>query len=213
MEVVDAWERYAQGRTPRREVNSAGARTWLNWTQYPDHGPDESILGDLQGRTVLELGCGTGCNLAHLSTLGATCTGVDIAPSQHEKAVARWGHLPGLTFHTAEVTDYLSRTEGPFDVVLSIFGPVWFTGPEQLLPLVRKKLSPGGVLAFSHKPPTAGSQPVGQPREAKAVTRWDYTPEEWAALLASSGYSDIKAEVISPPEGKDVGTLLVRACA
>ncbi|MBA0051466.1 class I SAM-dependent methyltransferase [Streptomyces sp. AJS327] len=213
MDVVDAWERYAQGRTPRREANASGARTWLNWTQYPDHGPDESILGDLQGRTVLELGCGTGCNLAHLSTLGATCTGVDIAPSQHGKAVARWGHLPGLTFHTAEVTDYLSHTEGPFDVVLSIFGPVWFTDPEQLLPLVRKRLSPGGVLAFSHKPPTAGTQPVGQLREAKAVTRWDYTPEEWSALLASSGYSDIKAEVISPPEGKDVGTLLVRAYA
>ncbi len=213
MEVVTAWERYAQGRTPRREVNSAGARTWLNWTQYPDHGPDESILGDLQGRTVLELGCGTGCNLAHLSTLGAMCTGVDIAPSQQGKAVARWGSLPGLAFHTAEVTDYLSHTEGSFDVVLSIFGPVWFTAPERLLPLVRGRLSPGGVLAFSHRPPTAGTQPVGRSGEAKAVTRWDYTPEEWSAFLASSGYSDIKAEVVPPPEGKDVGTLLVRAYA
>ncbi|MEZ7006883.1 class I SAM-dependent methyltransferase [Streptomyces sp. AD55] len=211
MEVVAAWERYAQGRTPRREVNSAGARTWLNWTQYPDHGPDESILGDVQGRTVLELGCGTGCNLAHLSTLGAMCTGVDIAPSQQGKAVARWGSLPGLAFHTAEVTDYLSRTEGSFDVVLSIFGPVWFTDPERLLPLVRRRLSPGGVLAFSHKPPTAGTRPVGRPGEAKAVTRWDHTPEEWSALLASSGYSDIKAEVVPPPAGKDAGTLLVRA--
>jgi SAM-dependent methyltransferase len=211
MEVVEAWERYALGRTPRREANASGARTWLNWTQYPDHGPDESILGDLQGRTVLELGCGTGCNLAHLSTLGAMCTGVDIAPSQHGKAVARWGHLPGLTFHTAEVTDYLSHAEGPFDVVLSIFGPVWFTDPERLLPLIRTRLSPGGVLAFSHKPPSAGTRPVGTEREAKAVTRWDYTPEEWSALLASSGYADIKAEAISPPEGKDVGTLLVRA--
>ncbi|GAA3968155.1 hypothetical protein GCM10022384_19480 [Streptomyces marokkonensis] len=187
MEVVDAWERYAQGRTPRRDTNASGARTWLNWTQYPDHGPDESILGELQGRTVLELGCGTGCNLAHLSTLGANCVGVDISPSQRRKAVARWGHLPGLTFHTAEVTDYLSHTYGPLDVVLSIFGPVWFTDPEQLLPLIRKRLSPDGVLVFSHKPPMVGSQPVGTLRAAKAVTRWDYTPEEWSALLISSG--------------------------
>ena len=213
MEVVDAWERYAQGRTPRREVNASGARTWLNWTQYPDHGPDESILGDLQGRTVLELGCGTGCNLAHLSTLGATCTGVDIAPSQHEKAVARWGHLPRLTFHTAEVTDYLSRTAGPFDVVLSIFGPVWFTDPEQLLPLIHKRLSPGGVLAFSHRPPVEGMEPVGALREAKAVIRWDHSPEEWSAFLTSAGFSDVEAETISPPGGKGMGTLLVRARA
>ncbi|MEU3226918.1 class I SAM-dependent methyltransferase [Streptomyces sp. NPDC006976] len=213
MEVVEAWERYAQGRMPRRETNASGAATWLNWTQYPDHGPDESILGELQGRTVLELGCGTGCNLAHLTTLGADCTGVDIAPSQHRKAVARWGRLPGLAFHTAEVTDYLTHTEGSFDVVLSIFGPVWFTDPEQLLPLIHKRLSPGGVLVFSHKPPTAGTRPVGTLREARAVTRWDYSPEEWSRLLASSGYSNLKAEVIPPPGGEDAGTLLVRAYA
>lgn len=115
--------------------------------------------------------------------------------------------------HTAEVTDYLTHTEGSFDVVLSIFGPVWFTDPEQLLPLIRRRLSPGGVLAFSHRPPTAGTQPAGAPREARAVTRWDYSPEEWSRLLASSGYSNPKAEVIPPPEGHDVGTLLMRAYA
>ncbi|MEU9624931.1 class I SAM-dependent methyltransferase [Streptomyces sp. NPDC048155] len=213
MEVVDAWERYAQGRTPRRETNASGARTWLNWTQYPDHGPDESILGDLQGRTVLELGCGTGCNLAHLSTLGATCTGADIAPSQRRKAEARWGHLPGLTFHTADATDFLTQAAEPFDVVLSIFGPVWFTDPEQLLPLAHKRLSPGGVLAFSHKPPADDMEPVGTLREAKAVTRWDYSAGEWATLLTSAGFSDVIAEIIPPPEGKDMGTLLVRAYA
>lgn len=213
MEVVEAWERYARRRTPRREVNSAGARTWLNWTQYPDHGPDESILGDLQGRTVLELGSGTGCNLAHLSTLGAICTGVDCAPSQYEKAAARWGHLPGLTFHTADVTDYLHKAAEPFDVVLSIFGPVWFTAPDRLLPLIHKRLSHGGVLAFSHKPPGEDTHPVGTLREARAVIRWDHSPEEWSTLLSSAGFSDIKAETIPAPEDKGMGTLLVRACA
>ncbi|MEO3767909.1 class I SAM-dependent methyltransferase [Streptomyces sp. B8F3] len=213
MDVVDAWERYARGRTPRRETNASGARTWLNWTQYADHGPDESVLGELHGRTVLELGSGTGCNLAHLSTLGAVCTGVDIAPSQRKKAVARWGHLPGLAFQTADVTDYLSHAEGPFDVVLSIFGPVWFTDPEQFLPLIRKRLSSGGVLAFSHKPPAEGMEPVGTLSAARAVTRWDYGPEEWSALLTDAGYANPRAEVIPPPEGQGVGTLLVRACA
>ncbi len=35
MEVVEAWERYAQGRAPRREANAAGARTWLNLDPVP----------------------------------------------------------------------------------------------------------------------------------------------------------------------------------
>ncbi|MFW6691787.1 class I SAM-dependent DNA methyltransferase [Streptomyces sp. MAR4 CNX-425] len=213
MELVDAWERYARGRARRREANATGARTWLNWTQYPDHGPDESILGDLQNRTVLELGSGTGCNLAHLSTLGATCTGVDIAPSQRGKAVARWGHLPGLAFHTAEVTEYLTRTAGSFDVVLSIFGPVWFSDPELLLPLIRTRLSPGGVLVFSHEPPEPGIPAVGTLRTARAVTRWDYGPQEWSACLTAAGFRGISAETVAPPEGKDTGTLLVMAYA
>ncbi|MGA5224565.1 class I SAM-dependent methyltransferase [Streptomyces albidoflavus] len=213
MELVDAWERYARERTPRRESNARGAATWLNWTQYPDHGPDESILGPLRGRTVLELGSGSGCNLAHLATLGADCVGVDIAPSQRERAVARWGHIPGLTFHTAETTDYLIRTDALFDTILSIFGPVWFTEPEQFLPLIRKRLSPGGVLAFSHKPPQDDRQTVTTLREARAVTRWDRSPEEWTSLLASSGFSQPKADIIPPPEGHCGATLLVTAHA
>lgn len=213
MDAVAAWERYAAGRTPRRAVNAAGATTWLNWTQYPDHGPDESLLGRVKGRRVLELGCGTGCNLAHLAALGAECVGVDIAPTQRAKAAARWGHLPGLTFHTADTTEYLAGHPGSFDVVLSIFGPVWFADPAMLLPLIRLRLAPGGVLVFSHKPPADGQQPVDTLREARTVTCWDHSPDEWQALLASAGFSDIKAGIIAPPSGERVGTLLVTAHA
>ncbi len=206
-----AWERYAEGRTPRRAINSAGATTWLNWTQYPDHGPDESLLGPLHGRRVLELGCGTGCNLAHLATLGAQCVGIDIAPSQRAKAEARWRDVSGLAFQTAEATDFLGRHPKSFDVMLSIFGPVWFTDPATLLPLVRHALAPGGIFAFSHKPATAPGRRGASLREARAVVRWDYAPEEWVELLASARFTNPTAEVIDPPEGKREGTLLVRA--
>ncbi|MER6502306.1 class I SAM-dependent methyltransferase [Streptomyces sp. NPDC001455] len=209
--LTAAWERYAAGRTPRRAVNAAGATTWLNWTQYADHGPDESLLGPICGRRVLELGSGTGCNLAHLATLGAECIGIDIAPSQRRKAEERWGHIPGLSFRTAEVTDFLRSHPDSFEVVLSIFGPVWFTDPSTLLPLVWQSLSEGGVLAFSHKPPQADQKPVGPLREARAVSRWDHSPHEWAALLASARFTNITTEIIDPPDSESEGTLLVRA--
>ncbi|MFF4533911.1 class I SAM-dependent methyltransferase [Streptomyces sp. NPDC001407] len=183
----------------------------MNWTQYPDHGPDESLLGPVKGRRVLELGCGTGCNLAHLATLGAECVGVDLSPTRTAKARDRWGDLPGLTFHTAEVTAFLAGRPRAFDVVVSIFGPVWFTDPTTLLPLVRESLTPGGTFAFSHKPPRPGQEPGAVLREARAVSRWDYTGAEWAVRLAAVGFTNITAEVIDPPEGKNGGTLLVRA--
>ncbi|MGD3111314.1 class I SAM-dependent methyltransferase [Streptomyces sp. YGL11-2] len=209
--VKEAWERYAAGRKPRRAVNAAGATTWLNWTQYADHGPDESLLGPVRGRRVLELGSGAGCNLAHLATLGAECVGIDIAPSQRAKAEARWGGTPGLTFQTAEATEFLTNHPDSFDVVLSIFGPVWFTDPTTLLPLVRQSLAAGGVFAFSHKPPQADQKPVSPLREARAVSRWDYPTHQWAALLASVGFVNITTHIIEPPDSEREGTLLVRA--
>lgn len=68
---ADLWDRFAARSSPRREVNASGERTWFNWTQYADQGPDEAVLGDVRGKVVLDLGCGSGANLAHLVTLGA----------------------------------------------------------------------------------------------------------------------------------------------
>ncbi|SER77986.1 Methyltransferase domain-containing protein [Lentzea xinjiangensis] len=125
-------------------------RVGLDALDHPDHGPDETILGDLRGKQVLELGSGSGCNLAHLATLGARCTGVDIAPSRQAAAEQRWGRGPELQFVTCDVVDFLTETDADFDVIISIFGATWFTDPAVLLPLVLRRLVPGGLLVFSH---------------------------------------------------------------
>ncbi|MFF8318986.1 class I SAM-dependent methyltransferase [Streptomyces bobili] len=189
-------------------MNAKGETTWLNWTQYADHGPNESVLGPVAGRGVLELGSGSGGNLAHLVTLGATGQGVDIAPARETAARERWGNLPGLEFHTAEAAAFLNETGETFDVVLSIFGAVWFVDPDTLLPLIRSRMAPGGILAFSHLPP--GSQ---GPKPAKSGLRHDRTPDEWGRILTGHGFSDVRVSLIDPPEGSAVGTMLVRALA
>lgn len=40
--------------------------TRFEWTRQAGTGPDISVLGPLTGRTVIETGCGSGHNLAHL---------------------------------------------------------------------------------------------------------------------------------------------------
>lgn len=207
MTATEAWEQYASKAQPRRLVNAKGASTWLNWTQFPDHGPDESRLGDVAGRRVLELGSGSGSNLAHLATLGARCTGVDLAPTRTLRATDQWGHLPGLDFVTADAVDFLTETTEHFDVIFSIFGAVWFTDPTVLLPLIRKRTLPGSTLAFSHLPAVGeGARPGG------AVRKWHYRAEQWVDLLAAAGFA-ATADVTPPPHDQQVGTLLVRATA
>ncbi len=206
MSLAVTWDRYAVGSAPRRTVNGKGATTWLNWTQYADHGPDESVLGPVAGRRVLDLGSGSGSNLAHLVTLGAAGQGVDVAPARELVARERWGDLPGLEFRTADATAFLTETDETFDVVLSIFGAVWFVDPDTLLPLIRSRMAPDGILAFSHLPP--GGQGL---KSAGAGLRHDRTPDQWRRILTGYGFSDVCVSLIDPPEGRAVGTMLVRA--
>ncbi|MFJ8955920.1 class I SAM-dependent methyltransferase [Streptomyces sp. NPDC102381] len=132
--------------------------------------------------------------------------GVDVAPSREATAHERWGHLPGLDFRTAEAVDYLTTEAATFDVVLSIFGAVWFVDPDELLPLVGTRMTEGGILAFSHLP--AGSQEL---KPGRAGMRHDHAPDEWTRLLHRYGLTDVRAEIIEPPAGQSAATMLIRA--
>lgn len=204
--AIQAWESFAAKASPRRAVNAEGATTWLNWTQYPDHGPDESVLGDVRGKRVLELGSGSGCNLAHLATLGAHCVGVDIAPTRTSAADRKWGHLRAIEFVTADVVDYLTGDTAAFDVVYSIFGAVWFTDPDLLLPLVCNRMTPGGVFAFSHLPATDD-----EPKSGRLITKVNLSAGRWTEKLAEAGFGSMTADVVPAPMPDKPGTLLVTA--
>ncbi|MBT2396070.1 bifunctional 2-polyprenyl-6-hydroxyphenol methylase/3-demethylubiquinol 3-O-methyltransferase UbiG [Streptomyces sp. ISL-100] len=211
-----AWDVWGASKAGRNERNAAGASTWFNWTQWPDHGPDEKILGNIVGSPVLDLGCGSGGNLAHLVALGADAVGVDISPVQIARTRERWPHLD-VRQETAE--EFLAADDYQYTAVCSVFGAAWFTDPADLLPLVHERLTPGGVYAFSHNPPAlvgcygpqaSQMQPPEKGAEPLYVKRWDYEPARWAEMLKQAGFTDVTAEVIEPPAGKRTGTLLVR---
>ncbi|MFD1050299.1 class I SAM-dependent methyltransferase, partial [Kibdelosporangium lantanae] len=132
----------------------------------------------------------------------------DIAPSRTAAAVQAWQHLPNVRWVAADAVTYLSDTQTRFDVVYSIFGAVWFTDPAVLLPLVRAKMTPGGVFAFSHLPATEQNTSVD-----RAVRKWDHPADRWVRMLTTSGFRSVTAEVIDGPASDQRGTLLVRALA
>ncbi|GAA1863901.1 class I SAM-dependent methyltransferase [Myceligenerans crystallogenes] len=108
----------------------------LELTRVPGVGPDAAILGALRGAVVLEIGCGSGHNLAHLvDRHGAVGIGIDHDPAKVERARSLYGHVPGLRFVLGDAVDELGRL-GPdaADVVISIFGALSFT--DDLRPLL-----------------------------------------------------------------------------
>lgn len=215
-----AWDTYARQRPERKPTNGRGETTWFNWTQYPDHGPGAELLDLPAGGRVLDLGCGRGGNLAHVATLGARAVGVDVSLAQLKAAEARWSDA-GLVLHRANAVRFLEETGEHFDAIYSVYGAVWFTDPDELLPAVRKRLKPGGILAFSQRPAVKGCYGCqasyinrSEDEDPLVVKRWDYEPDRWEDIVREHGFSNVTARVLAAPPGpRKIGTLLVRAHA
>jgi len=101
-----------------------------------------------RGRSVLEVGCGAGVDLARFAKGGATVTGVDLAASAIALARSNFAQ-PRLT-GTFEVAagEHLPFPDHSFDVVYAQ-GVVQYTAnPQRLVDECRRVLKPGGEAIF-----------------------------------------------------------------
>ena len=101
-----------------------------------------------RGRSVLEVGCGAGVDLARFARGGAQATGVDLAESAIELARANFAQQ-GLQGHF-EVADgeHLPFPDNSFDLVFA-HGVVQYTAnPGQLVAEAHRVLKPGGEAIF-----------------------------------------------------------------
>ena len=100
------------------------------------------------GRTVLEVGCGAGVDLARFAKGGADVTGVDLARSAIALARANFEQqrLPGR-FEVAD-GEQLPFDDNTFDLVYA-HGVVQYTAnPQRLVDQCRRVLKPGGEGVF-----------------------------------------------------------------
>jgi SAM-dependent methyltransferase len=212
----ELWDTYAGSERVRAEVLEG--EPVFRWTQYAGHGPGAELLG--RPESVLEIGCGTGRALAWLAEQGVKATGIDLSPVMVGNASRRWGPL-GVRFVCAEVLDHLrgpAREAGEtYDAVYSVFGAAWFTDPATLFPLVRERLAPGGVFAFSQPPAIPGAYgPQGMYKGGFAgpalyTYRYSHSPSGWARRLRRAGFGDVHVEVLDAPQAGHIGTLIARA--
>lgn len=110
------------------------------------------LAGDVQGRRVLDAGCGSGPLSAALLAKGALVTGFDASPAMVELARQRLGADADL--HVAELGRPLPFADGAFDdavVSLVLHYLQDWTAP---LAELRRVLKPGGRLLLSVNHPT-----------------------------------------------------------
>ncbi|MGQ4334289.1 bifunctional class I SAM-dependent methyltransferase/NUDIX hydrolase [Streptomyces hayashii] len=206
-----AWEAYATHHLRRGTVLAEAER--IDWG-FPGAGPDDAFLGELRGRRVLDLGCGTARHAARLVRAhGAVVDAVDSAAGQIERALARHGSLPGLRLVHADAVAHL-RAAQPYDVIYSV-NAVPFVDPRRLFPALATALAPGGTLCFSAL--HTDSQGHGPDAELAArpetlrfaggggttVHMWMPAPEVWEALLVDHGLLVEDVVAVESPDPAD----------
>lgn len=221
MTTTDLWHHYGRVRADQDHAVPESFR-W-SWSQQDGPGPD--ILGDINGRTIADLGAGAARHAAHLAVHHAPhrVDAVDASPAQHNMAAALYGSLtPHLRLIRQDVVPHLRANPGTYDVLYSVFGAVDFTDPHTLLPAAADALRPGGRLVFSTlahyltgapaQPDfTAADVPAKTPDgEAATMRRWVLQEHVWAKALDEAGFTLIQVTEVPAGEGpRPAATLIV----
>lgn len=166
-EVRDFWNRVAADW--RTQVGDDGDwnRRWISdpvlW----------AFVGDVEGRTVLDAGCGTGYLSRQLQERGASVIGVDLA--EEMIAIARASY-PGIAFRVDSVSELSTIGDGEVDVVVSNYVLMDTPELEEATRACHRVLKPGGhaVAVFSHPCFPQGRAAMSEDG-ARTTYAWDFS--------------------------------------
>lgn len=123
-----------------------GGMAWGIW-QIPES--DVRMQGDVEGRDVLELGCGAAQWSIALAQRGARPVGLDLSERQLQHA-KRLMTQAGVSFPLVHASaESVPLPDSSFDLVFCDWGALAFADPESTLPEAWRLLRPGGALVFN----------------------------------------------------------------
>ena len=183
--------------------------------------PEEQVraLGDVSGRDVVELGCGTAYFSAWLARRGARPIGVDITPAQLESARACMRET-GITFPLVEAdAAETGLPDGSADLVLSEYGASIWVDPYRWIPEAARLLRDGGRLVFLRNstlailcspddPDGKVERTLQRPQFGMHRFTWEgvefhLAHGEWIRLLRANGFEILDlVELQAPPDAQ-----------
>ena len=212
-------------RSNAEYTDASAPETWaqdeITWGTFGVPEAELNLLGDVAGKDVLELGCGTAYFSAWLAKRGARPVGLDITPAQLETA-RRLQRETGLEFPLVEADAAEVPLPGEsFDLVLSEYGASIWVDPYRWIPEAARLLRPGGELVFlcnstlallctgDGQDDVVGEMLVRPQFGMHRFDQWEgveyhLAHGEWIALLRENGF-EIEAlhELQAPADAED----------
>jgi SAM-dependent methyltransferase len=120
----------------------------ITWGLFERPESELGVLGDLAGRDVAELGCGTAFLSASLARAGARPVAVDLSRAQLRTAQRNQART-GITFPLVEAdASQVPLRTSAFDLVVSEYGAAPWCEPRRWLAEAGRILRPAGRLVF-----------------------------------------------------------------
>jgi SAM-dependent methyltransferase len=175
-----------------------------------------SLLGDVGGRRVLEVGCGAGPLTEWLVDHGAEVTATDVSPAMAALARQRLGRRAEVV--VADVGTGLGFAhDGTFDVVVASLVLHYLRDWDAVFGEVHRVLRPSGRFLFSTHHPTADAR-LHSPEdyfaikevteewvEGCAVTFWRRPLTAMGEALAGAGF--VITSIVEPPPAGTLETI------
>jgi SAM-dependent methyltransferase len=147
-----AWDAHADTyqQLHGEQLDKSGGDAWGVW-QVPES--ELNALGEVEGKDVLELGCGAAQWSIAIAKRGARPIGIDLSAKQldHGRQAVE---AAGLDIELVEASaEELPFEDARFDLVFCDHGAMNFADPLRVVPEVARVLRPGGLFVFSHPTP------------------------------------------------------------
>ena len=200
----EAWTRANRDHTDAR-APGAWSKPEIDWGVWRVPESEVGVLPEVEGKDVVELGCGTAYFGAWLAKRGARVVGVDITPAQLETARRMDAEFSlGIEFVEANAEE-TGLPDASFDPALSEYGASIWCDPYKWVPEAARLLRPGGLLVFLRNSTlavlcgTADGGPVEtlqRPQRGLHKVVWTDPDEiefqlghgDWVRLLRSNGF-------------------------